>query len=43
MQCIDDYFEGKLQKPHPRIILLFTECLAEKAKNQPLSDKEQFF
>lgn len=42
-QCIDDYFEDKLARPHPKIILLFEECLAEKAKKQGLFDKEQAF
>lgn len=43
MHCIDDYFEGKLPKPHTKIILLFDECLAKKAKKQVLSDKERAF
>ncbi|WP_342227023.1 hypothetical protein [Rickettsiella endosymbiont of Rhagonycha lignosa] len=42
-QCIDDYFEGKLAKPHTKIILLFEECLIQKAKKQVLSYKEQAF
>lgn len=42
-QCIDDYFEGKLPKPSPKITLLFKECLTEKAKKQVLSDKEHAF
>ncbi|WP_342146388.1 hypothetical protein [Rickettsiella endosymbiont of Aleochara curtula] len=43
VECINNYFEGKLAKPHPKIILLIEECLAEKAKKQDLWSKEQAF
>lgn len=39
-RCVDDYFEGKGNRPHEKIIALFEECLAKK---QSLSNKEQAF
>lgn len=42
-QCINAYFEAKLPRPHPKMILLFEECLTEMAKKQVLSAKEQAF
>ena len=42
-RCIDSYFEGKLNKPHAKMVTLLITCLLHREKKQGLSEKEQAF